>query len=53
MWTLWIVSSVIGSTEPKVTRYEEYATALECQQDWYKLTSEFIQDEIAFCEGPK
>jgi len=53
MWTLLIISTVIGLDEPKVTRYDDYATALECQQAWYKVTSEFKQDEIAFCEGPK
>ena len=52
MWTLLIISTVIGLDEPKVTRYDDYATALECQQAWYKVTSEFTQDEIAFCEGP-
>ena len=55
MWTLLIVSMVFATAdemEVKVTRYGEYATALECQQDWYKVTSEFTQDEIAFCEGP-
>ena len=53
MWTLLIISTVIGLDEPKVTRYDDYATALECQQAWYQVTSEFTEGEIAFCEGPK
>ena len=53
MWTLLIISTVIGLDEPKVTRYDDYATALECKQAWYQVTSEFTQGEIAFCEGPK
>ena len=56
MWTLLIISMVFVSDDEldvKVTRYAEYATAMECQQDWYKVTSEFTQDEIAFCEGPE
>ena len=56
MWTLLIVSMVFATAdemEVKVTRYGEYSTALECQQAWYKVTSEFTQDEIAFCEEPK
>ena len=53
MWTLLIISTVIGLDEPKVTRYGEYATAIECKQEWYKVTSEFTQGETAWCEGPK
>jgi len=51
MWTLLIISTVIGLDEPKVTRYGEYATAVECKQEWYKLTSQFTQGETAWCEG--
>ena len=51
MWTLLIIS--ISLNEPKVTQYDNYVTALECHQAWYKVTSKFTQDEIAFCEGPK
>ena len=53
MWTLLIISTVIGLDEPKVTRYAEYATAIECVQDWVEISREFTQGEYAFCEGPK
>jgi hypothetical protein len=53
MWALFVISTVIGLEESKVTRYAEYATALECQQALHSITSEFTQEEIAFCEGPK
>ena len=56
MWTLLIVSMVFATAdemEVKVTRYADYATAQECQAAWYKVTSEFTQDETAWCEGPK
>jgi hypothetical protein len=49
MWTLWIVSSVIGSTEPKYTRYEEFETAMSCHIEQAVLETEFIQNEKAFC----
>lgn len=51
MWTLWIVSTVIGLEEPRWTRYAEFATKLECQQAWYEVTSEFTQDEFAVCDN--
>jgi len=53
VWTLLIISTVIGLHEPKVTRYAEYATAIDCVQDWVELSREFTQGEYAFCEGPK
>ena len=53
MWTVLIISTVIGLHEPKVTRYAEYATAIDCVQDWVELSREFTQGEYAFCEGPK
>ena len=56
MWTLLIISMVYATDtqmDVRVTKYAEYATAMECQQAWYSVTSEFTQDEIAFCEGPK
>jgi hypothetical protein len=49
MWTLWIVSSVIGSTEPKYTRYEEFETSTSCHIEQAVLETEFIQHEKAFC----
>ena len=53
MWTLLIISTVIGLDEPKVTTYAEFDTKHECFVEWYKLTSEFTQGETAWCEGPK
>ena len=50
MWTLWIVSSVIGSTEPKYTRYEEFETAMSCHIEQAVLEANFTHSETAFCE---
>lgn len=53
MWTLWIVSVVFATadmTEYKYTRYAEFETKQSCQIAWYEITSEFTQDEVAFCE---
>ena len=50
MWTLWIVSSVIGSTEPKVTRYAEFETAMSCHIEQAVVEVNFTQGETAFCE---
>ena len=52
MWTLWIISSVIGSAEPKLTRYETFEHKETCYHAWYEVSSEFTEGEIAFCEGP-
>jgi len=52
MWTLWIISSIIDSAEPKYTRYAEYESKMNCQIEWHLVSMEFTQDEIAFCEGP-
>jgi hypothetical protein len=49
MWTLWIVSSVIGSTEPKVTRYAEFETAMSCHIEQAVVEVNFTQGEKAFC----
>jgi len=53
MWTLLIISTVIGLDEPKVTRYAEYEYAWQCEDNWRLLNYEFKNNEIAFCEGPK
>ena len=50
MWTLWIISTVIGLEEPKVTRYGVYDHKETCYHAWYTVTSEFTQGETAFCE---
>lgn len=49
MWTLWIVSSVIGSTEPKVTRYAEFETAMSCHIEQAVAEVNFTQGEKAVC----
>ena len=50
MWTLWIISTVIGLEEPKVTRYAEFDHKETCYHAWYEVTSEFTEGETAFCE---
>jgi hypothetical protein len=49
IWTLWIVSSVIGSTEPKYTRYKEFETAMSCYTEQVVVEVNFTQGEEAFC----
>jgi hypothetical protein len=49
MWTLWIISSVIDSTEPKLTRYETFETAMSCHIEQAVLEADFIHGEKAFC----
>ena len=50
MWTLWIVSSVIGSAEPKYTRYAEFETAMSCHIEQAIVEENFTQGETAFCK---
>lgn len=50
MWTLWIISTVIGLNEPKVTRYDMYDDKATCYHAWEDLTAEFTDGETAFCE---
>ena len=50
MWTLWIVSSIIGGAEPKVTRYAEFETAISCHIEQAVVEVNFTQGETAFCE---
>jgi hypothetical protein len=52
MWTLWIISSIIDSTEPKYTRYAEYDSKMSCHIEWHLVTMDFTENEIAYCEGP-
>ena len=49
MWTLWIVSNVIGLQEPKVTRYAEFETSLSCHIEQGVVEANFTQDETAMC----
>jgi hypothetical protein len=53
MWTLFIVSAVIGLDEPKVTRYSEYEHQWQCQDVWRELSYKFTQGEVAYCEEPE
>ena len=49
MWTLWIVSSVIDSAEPKYTRYETFETAMSCHIEQAVLEKSFTESEKAEC----
>ena len=53
MWTLFIVSMVFATDdtiEARVTEYGRYETKQECFVEWHKVSSEFTQDETAWCE---
>ena len=50
MWIFWIVSTVIGLDEPKVTRYAEFDSEQVCQTELNKVKHEFKKNEIAFCQ---
>ena len=52
MWTLWIISTIIDSTEPKYTRYNTYETKMSCHIEQAVVEANFTQGEIAYCEGP-
>jgi hypothetical protein len=49
MWSLWIISVVLGSSEFKLTQYETYNTSMECAVEEALLESYFTESEIAFC----
>ena len=49
MWTLWIISSVIGSAEPKYTRYETFETAMSCHIEQAALETTFTEGEKVVC----
>ena len=50
MWTLFIVSTVIGLEEPKITRYAEVEHFETCEHIARDLETEFTQGEVAHCE---
>lgn len=50
MWTLWIVSTIVDSAEPKYTRYAEFETAMSCHIEQAVVEVTFTQNEIAYCE---
>ena len=49
MWTLWIVSSVIGSEEPTYTRSEPFETAMSCHIEQAVLETTFTEGEKVVC----
>lgn len=50
VWTLYIISTVLGSQEPRVTMYNTYSTRWECSQNVLVLENEFKSNEFAICE---
>lgn len=50
MWTLYIISTIIGNTEPKVTRYAEFNNFESCYHAQLVLEEEFTQSEQTVCE---
>ena len=53
MWTLWIISSVIDSAEPKYTRYDTYETKMSCHIERAVLEANFTLNEGAVCKYEK
>ena len=53
MWTLLIISTVIGLDEPKVTRYAEVEHFETCEHIAMKLEAEFTQGEYVVCDDGK
>ncbi len=49
MWTLLIISTVVGLEEPKITYWNSYETQKKCLLERAVLTSTFTQGEKAFC----
>jgi len=49
MWTLFVISMVMGQEEPKFTRYGEYKTEWLCRNALDDLEKEFISNEDAVC----
>jgi hypothetical protein len=50
VWTLYIISTVLGSQEPKVTMYNSYSTKWECTKTALDLGQEFKSNEFAICK---
>ena len=49
MWKIWIVSNVIGSTEPKFTLYDTFDHFEQCYHVQLVLEEEFTQGEWTLC----
>ena len=50
MWTVWIVSTVIGLEEPRWTRYAEVEHFETCEHIAMKLEAEFTEGEYVVCD---
>lgn len=53
MWTLFIISTVLDSSEPKVTRYAEFDHFETCEHVARQLEAEFTQGEYAVCDNER
>ena len=51
MWTVWIVSTVIDSAEPRWTRYAEVTHFETCEHVARELEEEFTQGEYVVCDN--
>jgi hypothetical protein len=51
MWTVWIVSKIVGSAEPKYTRYAEVNHFETCEHVARELEADFTQGEYVVCEN--
>ena len=49
MWTLWIISSVIDSAEPKYTQYKQFNNPNSCYIELAVLEATFTEGEKAEC----
>ena len=50
MWTLWIISSIIDSAEPKYTEYKQFDNVNSCYIELAVLETTFTQGEYAVCD---
>ena len=49
MWTLWIISSIIDSAEPKYTEYKQFDNVNSCYIELAILETTFTEGEKAEC----
>lgn len=50
MWTVWIVSTVIGLEEPRWTRYAEVEHFETCEHVARHLEETFTNNEGVYCD---
>ena len=50
MWTVWIISTVIGLDEPRLTRYATFDDKASFYHSWITVTSGLTENEVAVCE---